>query len=358
METKNVSPSQKDSILKSLAVAGLFAVLLLVAWLAIQLVHIFPGAFSSVASLAESVNQNQETVINPDQELGTLIITSNTALINSGETLAIEWSEVNAKGSFVFSYDCVDGVAFAEVGASGERSFNCGTNYNVGDINTLVLSVDSEKNRYADIQYTIDFLRTNDTRPRATGTDTVTIVNPAINNQFTADIVTDTQSEEVETETEVESPVTTTESNTTPDTTPTYTTATPTYTQEFTYAIPVSDPNGYTDLGATYISVGSIVNRSFVPGTVSRDDDGAIQFSVKNFGTKTSRTWTFTMELPNGDTYKSPTQAALKPNERAVLTIGFPAGTPATHTFELEIDESSDRNNRNDSFSQTVGFMQ
>lgn len=355
METKNVSPEQKEAILKSLAIAGLFAVLLLVAWLAIQLVHVFPGAFSSVASLAESVNQNQETVINPDQELGTLIITSNSTLVNSGETLAIEWSEVNAKGSFVFSYDCVDGVAFAEVSASGERSFNCDTNYNVGDINTLVLSVESEKNRYADIQYTVDFLRTNDTRPRATGTDTVTIVNTDINSQFATNDNSDAESESVAA-TEEETTPTTPETSPTPAVTPTPTPSTPTYTQEFTYAIPVSDPNGYTDLGATYIGVGSLTNRTFVPGVVSRDEAGAIQFSVKNFGTKTSRNWTFSMELPNGETYESPTQTALKPNERAVLTIGFPAGAPAIHTFEVEIDESSDRNSRNDSFTQTVGF--
>src|SRR6056297_1740752 len=105
METNNVSPSKKDSILKSLAIAGLLAVLLVVAWLAVQLVHIFPGAFNSVASLAESVGQNQETIIDTDQEMGTLTIISNTSLINNGETLGIEWNKVNAKGSYVFSYE-------------------------------------------------------------------------------------------------------------------------------------------------------------------------------------------------------------------------------------------------------------
>ena len=351
METNNVSPTKKDSILKSLAIAGLLAVLLVVAWLAIQLVHIFPGAFNSVASLAESVGQNQETIIDTDQEMGSLSIISNTSLINNGETFGIEWDKVNANGSYVFSYECIDGIAITHMTAAGDRPYDCDTNYNIGDISTLTLGIDSEKNRYADVPYTIAFLRTNDTRPRATGSNTVTVVNTTINNQFTEDTTVVEEDEE-----EVVEPV---EVVTEPaPTTPAVTPGTPTYTQEFTYAIPVSDPNGYTDLGATYVGVGSVINRTFVAGPVSGDDTGAIQFTVKNIGTKTSRDWTFAMELPNGNTYESPTQTALKPNERAVLTIGFPAGAPAIHTFELTIDESSDRNSRNDSFTQTVGYAQ
>jgi len=350
METNNVSPTKKDSILKSLAIAGLLAVLLVVAWLAIQLVHIFPGAFNSVASLAESVNQNQETIIDTNQEMDSLTIISNTSLINNGETIEIEWNKANTNGSYVFSYECIDGIAITHMTTAGDRPYDCDTNYNIGDIGALTLAIESEKNRYVDVSYTIAFLRTNDTQPRATGSNTVTVVNTAINNQFTSDTTVSEEEEEISEPVEV---VTETE-----PTTPTLTPGTPTYTQEFTYAIPVSNPNGYTDLGATYVGVGSVVNRSFVAGPVSGDDEGAIQFTVKNFGTKTSRDWTFTMELPNGSTYESPTQDALKPNERAVLTIGFPAGAPAIHTFELTIDESSDRNSRNDSFSQTVGFPQ
>jgi len=352
METNKVSPTKKDSILKSLAIAGLLAVLLVVAWLAVQLVHVFPGAFNSVASLAESVNQNQETIIDTNDELGSLTVTSNTSLINNGETLDIEWSEVNANGSYVFSYECIDGVAITHLTTAGDRPYDCDTNYNVGDTNTLTLGIDSEKNRYADVPYNIAFLRTSDTEPRATGSNTVTVVNTSINNQFVEGATTETE-EEVEETVEV-----VTEEVDTPAATPTPTPSTPTYTQEFTYAIPVSNPNGYTDLGATYVGVGTVSNRTFFAGPVSSDEAGAIQFTVKNYGTKTSRDWTFSMELPNGDTYESPTQAELKPNERAVLTIGFPAGAPAIHTFELTIDESSDRNSRNDSFTQTVGFAQ
>jgi hypothetical protein len=177
------------------------------------------------------------------------------------------------------------------------------------------------------------------------------VVNTAINNQFATNEpapVAPTVSEEV---TEAVNPVT--------ETTPVVTTPTePTFVQEFAYAIPVSDPNGVTDLGTSYVGVGEVINQTFIAGPVSADNDGAIQFIVKNFGTKTSRDWSFSVTLPSGGTYESPTQEPLKPNERAVLTIGFPAGGDDSHTFAVSVDESSDRNSRNDSFSQSVAFAQ
>jgi len=352
METNNVSPEKKDTILKSLAIAGFIAVLLIISWLAIQMVHLFPSALSSVASLAESVNQNQESIIDAEFEVGTLTLSNSTSLINTGETVEVVWSKVNSNGSYTFSYECVDGVALAQVIEAGVRPIDCDTNYNVGDTSTLNFTVDSEKNRYADVPYTIAFLRTDDSEPRAMGSDTVTVVNTDINNQLTLEPTQETEEETAaDTESNEEAGNVSEE---TVDPTPT----TPTYTQTFAYAIPVSDPNGYTDLGASYIAVGTITNQSFVPGVASRGEDGAIQFAVKNFGTKTSRDWTFTIELPNGDTYESVAQTELKPNERAVLTIGFPVGQSLVHTFELSIDETTDRNSRNDSFSQTVGFAQ
>jgi len=349
METNNVSPEKKDSILKSLAIAGFIAVLLVVAWLAIQLVHIFPGAFNSVASLAESVNQNQETIIDTEVEMDTLTLMNNTSLLNTGESVVVEWSKVNANGSYTFAYDCIDGVALEQISETGVRPIACDTNYNVGDTSTLTLGIDSEKNRYADVPYTVSFLRTSDSEPSAIGSDTVTVVNTDINNQVAQLPEEDeTDSESTDSEPTVSEPNPTGTSNPTP--------STPSFTQEFTYAIPSSNPNGYTDLGATYVGVGAINNQSFVPGIVEVNDNGAIQFTVKNFGTKTSGNWTFSLELPNGGTYESPNQTALKPNERAVLTIGFPTGASNIHTFELSVDESTDRNSRNDSFSQTVGF--
>ena len=89
-----------------------------------------------------------------------------------------------------------------------------------------------------------------------------------------------------------------------------------------------------------------------------QDEKGAIQFEVKNYGSKTSDTWEFEVSLPNGGTYSSDEQEPLKPNERAVLTIGFPTTDDSQHTFVVTIDESTDRNSLNDRFTQTVTFFE
>jgi hypothetical protein len=341
METNNVSPQKKSSILNTLAIAGFVGIVLLLAWLSIQLVQLFPGAFSSLASLAEGVNLASETMVE-DANLQPIIVTSNTSLANSGEAITINWDHKNARGSYVFTYDCLDGVAINQIDGTTERQLACDTNYNVGDVADLTIAIESEKSRFTDVAFRVGFLATNDTKPQTMGSDVVTIVNDSIEG-FVVNPVTQEVVVEV-----VETPVAVTPAAPTP--------VTPVFEQEFVYAIPTSNPNGFTDLATAYIAVGDIIGSRFVSGPVSVDNAGAIQFSVKNFGTKTSNTWTFSMELPNGGMYNSPTQVALKPNERAVLTIGFPAGGDNPHTFVVKVDESSDRNSGNDSFSQRVSF--
>jgi hypothetical protein len=345
METNNVSPEKKGSILNTLAVAGLVAIILLLAWLAIQLVQMMPNAFSSLASLAEGVNQASETTPARD-EIDPIVVTANTSLVKTGETLEINWEKAKKKGSYVFRYDCIDGVAVNQIDEGVERQLECDTNYNVGDTTSLTISVESEKNRYTDVPYSISFLATNDTKPQAMGTDVVTVINENVNSfAFSTDSDELTNSEVV---TQPEAPVVTE--------TPAPTPQQPVYVQEFVYEIPTSDPNGFTDVGTSFIAVGEIKNNQFVPGVVQADKGGAIQFAVKNFGTKTSDKWSFTVTLPHGGTYKSPTQEPLKPNERAVLTIGFPEVDTTTHTFKVTIDEPTDRNSKNNSFTQRVTF--
>jgi hypothetical protein len=351
METKNVSPQKKGSILNTFAVAGFVAIVLLLAWLSIQLVQLFPNALTSLASLAEGVDQASETMVDAEA-MEPIVVTSNTSLMKTGESLNINWAASNARGSYVFTYGCIDGVAVNQIEDAIERQLECDTNYNVGDVTSLTVAIESEKNRYTDVTYNVGFLATNDTEPQAMGSDLVTIINEDING-----FVFNTDSSELATEEVVDTPTTPVVPETPVVVTPTPPTpAEPVFVQEFVYEIPTSDPNGITDLLASYIAVGEIRSNRFIPGTVDSDEGGAIQFSVKNIGTKTSDSWTFELALPNGGTYNSPTQVPLKPNERAVLTIGFAAGSDNTHTFEVDVEESTDRNSRNNSFEQRVTF--
>lgn len=364
----DVSQQQKkDSILKSLAILGFIGVVILIAWLSIQLVNVIPGAFSSLASLAESLNSRQQ-LATETTDIKTISVTSNSTLVNAKESVTASWGEANVPGSFTFSYKCTNGVAIDLQGVEGVRSITCDTNYNIGNVTSLTFTIDSEKDRYADVWYTISFLGTNDTSPRAAGTAQLTVINSEIKSVLATTVSNEEEVTPVFEETPiVEAPeVTSTpvvetvaESTFAPVTEavkPIVSTPAPTYEQQYTYTIPVSDPNGRVDLGTRYLGLGRIVGDTFFAGTVKQDESGAVQFEVKNYGSKTSGTWTYKVTLPNGDTYTSSTQKALKPNERAILTVGFPTVTVNSHTFVVIVTEANDLVSLNDSFQQKVTF--
>lgn len=361
----DVSQNKKDSVLKSLAIAGFIGIIILIAWLSIQLVGVVPGAFSSLASIAESLNQ-YESGINDDDKIVPITVTSNTTLAKAGESVELSWATSGISGSYTFSYQCTDGVAVDVNNVEGVQSIACDTNYNIGNIDSLSLTIDSEKERYADMNYTISFLGTNDTEPRGSGTSSITVVNGEIptviaTNVTDVDIVqnedtpsesepvVDTPTEEVP---EVVNPIVSTPEVATPPV-PTK----PVYKQEYVYTIPVSDPNGRTDISTKFLNTGTIVSNVFLPGTIKQSGNGAFQFEVKNLGTKTSGDWTFSVSLPGGNTYNSPVQKPLKPNERAVLTIGFSTANDKNYTFVVKANEKTDYYSLNDSFSQTVTFI-
>lgn len=334
-----ISPKQK----RPLRIVGIGLVLVtgivIISWLVINVVNAVPGSFASLASLAESVRTFDRPSSDPVPNETTLIVTSDVNVVATGETVSLAWSEANTSGSFVFSYLCTNGVTINLLDDSGTRSLNCDTNYNLGGVTSATMSVESTDSRYVDVPYSLAFLPTSATAPSATDEAIITVVNNALI------VVTD---EEVGTPAVPESPVT--ESAPITPTAP----ATPTFTTQYTYTIPVSDPNGRTDLAVRFINTGDIANNAFIPNLINRDSSGAIQFEVKNLGTKTSGTWTYSASLPSGGQYESIPQVALKPNERAVITIGFPESNRTTHTFVVSIDAPGDNTTINNQFSQLV----
>lgn len=349
----NTRPVRKIAI-----TIGFVALLVLIAWLSITIVKNVPGSFASLASLAESVrsfdaSQVENTSDDEAQQTtgrqNMLVVTSDTNVSNSGDNVRLSWTDASKPGSFVFSYACIDGVNIEIVESNGTRSVSCDTNYNLGDINNMVIAIDSEKNRFVDVSYTLSFLETNDTTPSASNDGVITIVNEVVPIVFNPGIDT-TES----TETEVDEVVENTETPAVPVSPPTSSDDTEEFTQEFTYTIPVSDPNGRVDLSIRFLGIGKIVNNTFVAQTINTNESGAVQFEVKNYGTKTSSDWTYEISLPAGGEIVSDNQAPLKPNERAVITIGFPASTVTEHTFTGVVDTTGDNTAINDQFVETV----
>lgn len=339
---------KKDRILKSLAVGGFVGLIILIAWISVRLVSYAPTAITSLASLADSVYNYK-----PPE----LVVVASKNIINSEENATISWNVPAQTGTFAFSFDCIEGVAFDARTTDGDiKNLTCNTNYNVGSVSAIDVIVYSEKNRFSDVPYTISFIPSAADTPSAIKSATLTVVNPSI-----SPIVTTTEPEPIATVTPVIATVDTIRAETV------VATATPVavkpkpivpvYTQQYIYTVPVSNPNGYTDLGTKFIATGGMTNENIFQstGVIRQDTKGAIQFEVKNFGTRTSGGWSFTAILPNDSTYTSPIQAALKPNERAVITVGFVSPTTTgIKPFSVSLKLSDDSQILNNAFSAVV----
>ncbi len=344
---------KKPRFSKPVAVAGFVVIIALIAWTSVQIVRLAPTAFSSLASLSQGISNYRDTM---SDDIDTdLTVASNIKLADAGKPVTITWNQDSREGSYAFSYACLEGVTVDIVDDEGLRTIACDTRYSLGVTDAVTVIINSEKARHIDVPYTISFMRQNDTGPVRSGENTLTITNESINDDVavvTPDGVVLGEEDEIEEVTEEVKEEAPAPAAPAPKPKPVVVTEPVT---EYVYEIPVSNPNGFTDLATRFLNVGDIVGGRFVAGGIERDDSGAFQFEVKNIGTKTSGTWTYTVTLPDGDSYTSPTQTALKPNERAVITLGFDTPDKASHTFVVTV-EIEDRVSSNNSFRRAVTF--
>jgi len=339
---------RKDSAIKILAIIGFTATVVLGVWLAVQVVQLAPSAFTSLASLSESVYGKPNT-----EEI--TVVTSKS-VVNNTETFALRWSTVDRPGEYRFTYECTDGIEVLVKNKDGAMTpAACGQPFTlVGDGETE-LQVKSDKLRFIDVSYTVTFTDEGAREVAVADSDKFTVVNASIpqggvvagaddNKEKTDEATADDEEEKVIT------PVVPTKTTTPTPTVPT----TPQY--EFTYKLPVSNPNGFVDLKTTYIGVGELNNSNvFIPrSSIDNDTRAALKFSVTNIGTKTSDDWTYEVEMPNGSTYESSKQDGLKPNETATIILGFDATDTGTKSISGEVTVDDDRSKANNDFNRLV----
>jgi hypothetical protein len=343
----NTDNQGKERVLKTLAIGGFVGLIIIIAWLGIQLISFMPSAFTSLASLADSV-YNYKPV--------ELVVVSDKSVANAGEAFTITWNTPKQVGSFTFKYACVDGVA-AEVRVSGGAiaPVECDTELNIGNVESLDINLTSERNRFTEVPYTIAFLPAKSETPAASKDNTITVVNAMI-SPVDATAAT-TSVTEVTVKPTPEPVVVAQPDPVTPTPTPT---PKPVVISTPIYGIPVSNPNGITDVGVRLLGIGSVdsSNRFTASTVIDNDNKGAIQFEIKNFGTKTSNSFTYTATLPNGSEYKSGTQVALKPNERMVATIGFEtADMIGVETISVTVAIDGENNKANNQFTAKVSIV-
>jgi hypothetical protein len=336
------SPTKKEGVTKSLAIVGLIALVLIIAWLSVQIVSIAPSAFASLASTINGVREYEEVVIAEETPV-TLALKSDIGTQKSGDPVALMWTQPDAAGTFTLTYNCQDGVAVDVLEVAGLKSIDCATAYDLGNTNNATVIIDSEKATSTSIAFLITFTAENADESTLSESSIITVTNDTL-------LATEVPTEGVV------SGVATTTATTTPPTSPAPIPA-PAPVPVITYAIPVSNPNGNVDLTARFLNSGEIVNNQFRLATIRQNGQGALQFEVKNIGTKTSENWTYSVTLPNQDIYRSDVQAPLKPNERAVIAIGFQAENTSTHTFTVRTNTAFDAVVANNAFSRVVPFI-
>jgi len=330
----------KIAAIKTLAIVGFIVAIVFFVWLAVQVVRVAPTAFGTLASLAESVYGTQKPF---DARV-------NKNVVNSGDTMTLSWDTVRTSGTYDVLYQCVEGVSLEARDVKGNIVAPiCGVPFLLdAEKESADLLFTSEKDHFADITLAVRFTPTNTPEKVEEKTFLLTVVNAALAEE--TPVVEEPEPEE-------ETPVTEPEPEETPvvtppkPTQPVVTPAVPVPTH------PVSNPNGFTDLQVTYLGIGTYdeSTRVFTPTTqIDNDKRGAFRFEVKNTGTKTSDTWTYTVTFPDESTrtYTSPLQMPLQPGERDTVLIAFSDIAEKAGTYDISVKVATAR----DTVSHNNGF--
>ena len=337
-----VQATKKRTVFNILALIGFLATVVFLAWISIQVVKILPGAFRSLANLAETLSGNSTrsiTIMGPEGEVA------------AGSEITISWKAAPVPGSYTFSYDCVDGVLIEIRMDDTAREVRCETTYSLGEATSVRLFVTSNELESASVPYAVTFLRTNDTTARLTGEGQFTVRRDGAVATPAPEASTETTPREV-----VMSPTPTGVPTPTAPTAPP--TTAPAIGNTYTYRyLPESNPNGTIDLAVRMIAVGTIRGTNFTEHTTLHSGlENALRFEVKNHGTKTSDTWSYRVSLPDGSTYVADDQKPLLPNERATITITFnsPYDVSGLVRLSVAVAAPSDRTSINDRFVETI----
>lgn len=334
MHTESSNTGAKAIATKILAIVGFCATLAFIVWLIAGLVSNAPERFASLASIIDSLERRGS--------IPELTIATENIVVNSKEPFTITWTDMKKEGEYNFSYACADGVALAIVANDGKfTGLKCGeaTTFPTS-VHEITLGIKSDKARFTDVPLSLSFSDT-DGNVLVTSELKMTVVNASVPTSG---------------ETPKEDTASSTVSNNTGGARTGTTNPRPTYTPP-RIVYPTSDPNGRTDLMVTTVGVGKMSGGTFIPvSEFDVDTRAGVKIDVKNIGTRTSDTWTLTVKLPNGETYKSETQSGLKPQEHVTFTIGFELDEDTGNTVKITSTVRTDRdaNDDNDSTVRSV----
>lgn len=281
--------SPRDTFLRTVAVLGLIAVLLLGAWGIITLAVNLPNFFSSIGSGVNSA-------LTPSSTASLTVSAAQT--VASGQSLEISWTLSNAPASaqysYSISYSCVNGLSMkAPVPTGDYQSVACNTAFNYVNATQhmiLIPTLSSGTSAMVSVTVSATDLSTGAIVAQGSTNATVTRSGAAASNTAAASTAASKTS--------------------TPATTyyPAQKAATSLY--------------GYADLAV-------VINSVTPSGNLE-----SVTFTIENIGTNRAPAgWNFTALLPvNGSyTFTSQTQRALNPGDKVAYTLSFER--PANYNY-------------------------
>ncbi len=291
METIEKKTTARDLFLRTIAVLGLIAILLLGAWGIIQLAFALPTVFSNLSTSVSSLFTHNTTTTTPTKES---VAVTAPATIVSGQTLQVSWmhrnSDTNGQYSYAVSYACQAGLSVKAPLPNGNfQAVPCNTPFNYVNASEHMALVPSATNA-TPLALTVTATKLATGAVTSSGTATTNVTAPAATTKPTT------------------KPTTTTKPATTKPTTTYYPAATP-----------VKALYGYGDLAVTITSIAPATN-----GVTT------IKFTVANVGTNIVQAgWTFNATLPINGSYNfaSQPQQMLNPGDKIAYVLTFNAGT-------------------------------
>jgi hypothetical protein len=319
-----MSDTAKTLAVKILAIIGFSVTVVLIIWLAISIASRIPNLFNSLANIADSINLRKE--------ITSITVELEKTVVNAGEAFTLSWTDTRTTGMYRLGYTCVPGIALRFEDPQGNmRPLRCEEPLPLPHtVTELTLVASSSVDRFSDIVLTVQFAENDEVEPLE-GTAKLTIVN--------AQIPVGAQASSTPAERTVAAPATTpTDVEETPRANPAPQVPQRTVT---TIVYPQSDPNGFTDLEVSIVSVGTMRNGVYIASGRGSENYDAVQFRVKNIGTKTSSEWSFRGDIPGDSGYRSPSYAGLKPKEYMIFTMGFGTHTERSATFTVQVREDT-----------------
>ena len=283
---------RKEVLIKWLAVVGVVASALVLAWLAVAAVRLLPSTFATLASLIESAEPSREE----------LTLEENAQIVKTGEETTLAWT--GSADTYAFAYACTEGVSAELVSDSGRAGITCDTPVLLAEgARSVTVVFSSEKHRFADVRYAIHIVGADG----ITSEGIATVINSTIRATGTAreeEPVGDADEEEV--------------------------VATVTEEVSDTPVSPAQPERTYPDLAISLIGVGAYSERTGIltPSATLREGERvALQFLITNVGTGTSDIWYYDAALPThaGGVFRSGPQEPLAPGSGLLITLGFEA---------------------------------